>query len=172
MPKSLQICVQGELESIEKDPMELVKSIRNQERKVSPKVVKEILYGKVCFRTENYISTVKDMHEQYDTILCFSLTKWVHLTFGDSGIKFLFLKAYSQLTPGGFFILEPQLWKSYKKKKNAVALFKENLKKIELRPHLFKEYLCTIGFQMVCSIGPSEEGRKIGQDRHIMVFQK
>ena len=57
--------------------------------------MKEHLYGRVNFRTENYIeqsepSTVKQ--EQFDMILCLSTIKWVHLNFGDVGLKTLFLK--------------------------------------------------------------------------------
>jgi 7SK snRNA methylphosphate capping enzyme len=50
--------------------------------------------------------------------MCLSTTKWIHLNFGDIGIKRLFHKVYKSLRKGGYFIIEPQEWKSYKKKKN------------------------------------------------------
>lgn len=53
--------------------------------------------------------------EQFDVIFCFSTIKWVHLTFGDAGVKALFLKAGEQLVRGGLFIFDSQPWKSYKK---------------------------------------------------------
>lgn len=53
----------------------------------------------------------------FDTILCLSLTKWVHLNWGDEGVKRLFHRAYSNLHPGGNFILEAQTFESYAKKK-------------------------------------------------------
>ena len=52
------------------------------------------LYGKVCFRTENYIATISTA-EKFDVILCLSTIKYVHLNFGDIGLKALFLKAYA-----------------------------------------------------------------------------
>lgn len=57
------------------------------------------------FRTENYIAT-DTQQEQYDTILCMSTVKWVHLCYGDVGVKTLFLKAYEQLVHGGYFVYE------------------------------------------------------------------
>jgi len=42
-----------------------------------------------------------------------SVTKWVHLNWGDDGIRKLFAKVYAMLKPGGQFILEPQAYSSY-----------------------------------------------------------
>lgn len=46
--------------------------------------------------------------------MCLSVTKWVHLNGGDEGLKKLFAKVADALAPGGWFILEPQPWRSYK----------------------------------------------------------
>ncbi len=51
----------------------------------------------------------------FDTITCFSVTKWVHLNGGDEALQALLAKVYSLLAPGGRFILEPQQWVSYRK---------------------------------------------------------
>ena len=56
--------------------------------------MKNFLYGKICFRTENYLANMKEITEKYDTIICLSTTKWIHLNYGDFGIKALFLKVF------------------------------------------------------------------------------
>ncbi len=62
---------------------------------VSVKDLKNYLYGHVSFRTENYIAnSALSQKEKFDVILCFSALKYVHLNFGDLGIKALFLKAF------------------------------------------------------------------------------
>ena len=50
-----------------------------------------------------------------DAIVCLSVTKWVHMNWGDAGVKALFRKVNQLLLPGGMFILEPQPWSSYRK---------------------------------------------------------
>lgn len=70
-------------------------------------------YANVWFRCEDLASS-EHTPQSLDTILCLSVTKWVHLNQGDEGLKRLFAKVKEALVPGGWFILEPQPWKSYK----------------------------------------------------------
>lgn len=60
----------------------------------------------VYFRVQNIIGN-KKYDEKYDTILCLSITKWIHLNFGDIGIKRLFKTISNSLNVGGHLILEP-----------------------------------------------------------------
>ena len=98
--------------------------------------IKKRFPDNVEFRVENFIQDLK-VNKKFDTIMCFSVTKWVHLNWGDTGVRRLFKKVYDSLNDGGIFILEPQEWKSYKKKKHLTEQLKENFKKIELKPGQF-----------------------------------
>ena len=115
LPKSFQLAIQGELQFLND-----VKKTRQQQAamNVTHSQLKECLYGKLNFRTENYIEVVDTktvQREQFYIILCLSTIKWVHLSFGDIGLKTLLLKVKEQLIPGGLFIFDSQPWKSYKK---------------------------------------------------------
>eukprot|EP01044_Picomonas_judraskeda_P003822 COSAG03_NODE_324_length_8972_cov_5.452271_8_plen_447_part_00 len=48
----------------------------------------------------------------YEIILCLSVTKWIHLNWGDAGLQTLFRRVWESLpTDGtGLFIMEPQPW--------------------------------------------------------------
>ena len=40
--------------------------------------------------------------------MCLSTTKWIHLNFGDEGLKRVFRRVYAQLKPGQFYINKPE----------------------------------------------------------------
>jgi len=57
----------------------------------------EELRSKVHFKSQNYVEDVSlasVKQDQFDVVLCLSTIKWIHFTFGDVGVKALFLKVY------------------------------------------------------------------------------
>jgi len=111
----------------------------------------------VHFAAVSYIEGPIPEAPLYDAIYCLSVTKWIHFNSGDAGVKKLFQKVFASLRPGGVFILEPQPWKSYKKKYAWQEDWKANYQKIELKPGLFKHHLVNeVGFSRFELLGQSE----------------
>lgn len=83
----------------------------------------------IRFVSANYVlkseqQLANDERHKYDLVLCLSVTKWVHLNYGDTGLKMMFRRIFNQLRPGGKLILEAQNWASYKKKKKLTVSFR------------------------------------------------
>ncbi|KAL0268384.1 UNVERIFIED_CONTAM: hypothetical protein PYX00_010347 [Menopon gallinae] len=110
---------------------------------------------------------------QFHVILALSITKWIHLNWGDAGLKQAFRRMYSQLKPGGVLILESQSWSSYMRKKNLTENIYNNFHSIEFMPHQFTDYLLSpeVGFSKVEVIGAPVHMPK-GFQRVIQVFTK
>lgn len=123
---------------------------------------------------ENYIAST-ELTEKFDTICCFSTTKWIHLNFGDAGIQRLFDKVYRSLRVDGLFVLEPQEWRSYKKKQSFSQHFRDVIKSIKLHPGQFKTYLTeTFPFRVEAEITPQHTSNKTPAffKRTLYVFRK
>ncbi|XP_015605284.1 probable RNA methyltransferase bin3 [Cephus cinctus] len=131
----------------------------------------------VTFVQGNYVleddALLSSEQPQFDTILCLSITKWIHLNFGDAGLKQAFKRMHAQLRPGGVLILEPQSWTSYGKKKNLTEKIYRNYQNIEFLPYKFTQYLLSsnVGFDKceVVSIPPHPSK---GFQRPIQLFTK
>lgn len=118
--------------------------------------------------------------ERFDVVLALSVTKWIHLNFGDDGVKAAFRRCRDALAPGGSFILEPQPWKSYKstlrKKYRGVDVLppecKERYAAITFRPDAFEAYLLSPdgGFASCERLRAAGDAR--GFDRDLLRFIK
>lgn len=107
---------------------------------------------------------------QFDTVLLLSLTKWVHMNFGDDGIRTLFANAKCLLRVGGRLVLEAQKFKAYAKILPQSARFQKVYPTIQLRPEMFEEYL-------IKQLGFMKEGvyQSLSRDtfkRDLVVFRR
>lgn len=110
---------------------------------------------------------------KFDAILCLSVAKWIHLNFGDAGLKRAFRRMFKQLKPKGCLVFEAQNWKSYKRRKNLTPAINAHFKSIQLFPNMFDEYLLSaeVGFASCSEIALPEHPIK-GFQRPIKVFHK
>lgn len=130
----------------------------------------------VSFVKANYVlesdHLLVTQRPEYDVILCLSVTKWVHLNWGDTGLKRMFKRAYRHLRPGGLLILEPQPWESYGRRKKLTDNIYRNYRNISLRPEQFTSYLTSeVGFTSYEYLGAPKSSVK-GFQRPIYLFHK
>ncbi|KAI1292412.1 hypothetical protein EDD11_008781 [Mortierella claussenii] len=111
--------------------------------------------------------------EQWDVVIGFSLTKWVHLHHGDAGLKQFFKKIYNSLAPNGILLLEPQAYATYAKRKKITAEMLQTYEGIVFRPEQFQEYLLSseIGFKECFLLG-HPEGAARNFNRDIYLYRK
>jgi len=128
----------------------------------------------ISFKTHNYVPGCEkeDVKEEYyDVIMLMSVSKWIHLNWGDEGLKQTFTKIYKELKKGGKFIFEPQPWRSYGKVKKNCEKFFRNFYSMELKPEGFSKYLSEeVGFDLPKVLRTSEVGK--GFCRDILMFTK
>ncbi|KAI1898744.1 hypothetical protein AGOR_G00075530 [Albula goreensis] len=130
----------------------------------------------VSFVKGNYVlesdALLQTQQPEYDVILCLSMTKWVHLNWGDVGVQRLFKRAFRHLRPGGIFILEPQPWASYGKRKKLTETTYKNYYSIRFKPDQFTSYLTSeVGFSSYELIGTPKSSSR-GFQRPIYLFHK
>ncbi|XP_044742633.1 probable RNA methyltransferase CG11342 isoform X2 [Chrysoperla carnea] len=104
-------------------------------------------------------------HEKFDFVFCFSITMWIHLNNGDSGLV-NFIKDICQIAE--LILIEPQPWKCYK---TAVRRMKRScneefplFSQLKIRNNVDDYILDLIkqeGFHQIFETLNSEWGRKI-----------
>ncbi|EPZ34104.1 Bicoid-interacting 3 domain-containing protein [Rozella allomycis CSF55] len=130
------------------------------------------------FITVDFLNDSHDLlKEPFDSInwdmISLSLTKWIHLNWGDRGIIELFKRVYNCLNPNGHFILEAQPFSSYQSKARITQLTKDIYRSIQFKPEQFKEYLLSNGFRLIKTIQVPEGSLQTkGFKRPIWVYQK
>ncbi|XP_075878175.1 7SK snRNA methylphosphate capping enzyme [Nelusetta ayraudi] len=130
----------------------------------------------VSFIKANYVldsdHLVLTQRPEYDVIMCLSVTKWVHLNWGDGGLRRLFKRVFKHLRPGGLFLLEPQPWESYVRRKKLTDNISKNYHSIRLKPDQFPSYLTTeVGFTSFEYLGAPKCSMR-GFQRPIYLFSK
>ncbi|XP_064382300.1 probable RNA methyltransferase Y17G7B.18 isoform X1 [Halichondria panicea] len=125
---------------------------------------------KQCNYVPNKGSQADCQNAEYDTILALSLTKWIHLNWGDDGIKMFFRKIYNHLRPGGRLILEPQPYTSYSRKKKLAPQILKNYESITFFPRDFHLYLMSseVGFTQHKLLGvPGNQSKGFRRPLHL-----
>ncbi|KAI1731072.1 bicoid-interacting protein 3 (Bin3) domain-containing protein [Ditylenchus destructor] len=131
----------------------------------------------IWFRQENYVLDSDDLldmvKEEFHVILALSITKWIHLNWGDDGIKRFFKRACRHLLPGGRFILESQEFSSYRKRSKLAADMEQNYRSIKFKPQDFSAFLLSseVGFEKVEELGVPKAKSK-GFERPLLVYTK
>ncbi|KAJ8266192.1 hypothetical protein GJAV_G00127000 [Gymnothorax javanicus] len=130
----------------------------------------------VSFVRANYVldsdSLLLSQKAEYDVILCLSISKWVHLNWGDTGLQRFFRRVYKHLNPGGIFILEPQPWSSYGRRRKLTDTIYKNYHSIRLKPDQFCSYLTSeVGFTSYELLGTPKSTSR-GFERPIYKFNK
>lgn len=110
------------------------------------------------FICENYVPEKDEdlacIEPEFDVILLFATTKWIHLNFGDVGIRRTFKKIFAQLKPKGKLLLEPLNFNSYKRSANSCSILKRNYDQIQFKPEHFRDYLLSeVGFKHCEDVG-------------------
>ncbi|CAH8529481.1 unnamed protein product [Heterobilharzia americana] len=105
-----------------------------------------VRYEKIKFQVANWIDESTTIDEpEYDTIMAFSVTKWIHLNHGDPGLMRFFRRAFNLLKPGGHLILEPQPKSSYKRTR-MTAKHRSNYASLKINPSNLEPLLVDLGF--------------------------
>lgn len=146
--------------------------IKGMNENINGQFKKNHINSKISFQQENYVRELKTVKSSYDTIVALSVIKWIHLNYGDIGVKIFFFNTYHQLNKGGFLIIEPQQWSSYKKSSKLSKQIYQSYKQIKLLPNSFIEYLKKIyEYKLIKTVVSPANSKKVYY-RTIYILQK
>ncbi|KAL0410627.1 UNVERIFIED_CONTAM: putative RNA methyltransferase [Sesamum latifolium] len=115
----------------------------------SPFPMEKDLLEIVSFQKGNFVQNWRPPENtSYHAILCLSVTKWIHLNWGDDGLITLFWRVWKLLQPGGIFIVEPQPWSSYYNNRFVSETAAANYKNIQIPPEDFQDVLLDKSFEI------------------------
>lgn len=130
----------------------------------------------VTFRSEDLVK--KDGRTaleigKYDVVICLSVTKWVHISHGDEGLKQFFATMKDCLKDNGCLILEPQPSRSYKKaRQRGQAPRSMTMETLQLKPDSFQDYLLNDGGFQRMELLRDIRGKGQAFNRPVMAFFK
>ncbi|VDM34330.1 unnamed protein product [Hydatigera taeniaeformis] len=103
-------------------------------------------FEKINFQVADWSDCAStDDDPTYNIVLAFSVTKWIHLNYGDAGLMRFFRRVFNLLKPGGHLLLEPQPKASYKNSRFTIKQ-QENYKAMTIDPSNLEPILLDIGF--------------------------
>ncbi|KAI3624931.1 hypothetical protein CBS14141_002352 [Malassezia furfur] len=105
----------------------------------------------------------------YDLILCFALTKWVHLNAGDAGLVRLCARLAACVVPGGIVALEVQPWASYDQARSVSRTLRAAYAQLQLRPDDVAFVMETVG---LVPLGTVATGTGYGFRRPIALYAR
>ncbi|KAI3613921.1 hypothetical protein CBS9595_004098 [Malassezia furfur] len=105
----------------------------------------------------------------YDLILCWALTKWVHLNAGDAGLVRLCARLAACVAPGGVVALEVQPWASYDQARSVSRTLRAAYAQLQLRPDDIAYLLEAVG---LVPLGPVATGTGYGFRRPIALYAR
>uniref|UniRef100_A0A6G1SMM6 RNA methyltransferase n=1 Tax=Aceria tosichella TaxID=561515 RepID=A0A6G1SMM6_9ACAR len=160
-------------------PESLNDQIRFETKEVAPAAVSECngFPNNILFVEHNYVLAKDELVDKqeafFDTIVCLSVTKWIHLNYRDDGLKRFFKRMYNHLNEGGLLILEAQPFDNYHRKKKLSDRLRLNFNSIKFKPDQFDEFLLSdqVGFKQII-YSTTTEHECVGFKRPMKVFLK
>lgn len=101
-----------------------------------------------------------------------NVTKWVHLNYGDDGLRTLLRRMHQLLRRGGKLVLLAQAWSSYGRSKDLAQHLRNEYLKLTMRPKdILKHLLDDVGFSRLVAVR-SVKKLMSSHTREILIVEK